>query len=257
MNVGGGIIAALAALLLPLSPAAAGAWPKAAGETLVILKYERAEADEDYDADGDTIGRLLDRVEENATLYLEHGLTDRLTLQAKAGFTKGKDGLVDYEGRGPIELGLRANLWRDEAAAVSLYAGATFAGEGLNAQYAPPGAGDVDFEARLLAGRSGRLGAVGVFGEVQAGGVVRQGLPDEARLDATLGLSPPGGWLLLAQSYYGRAFADGADPRWLKLEGSVVKRFGKVGLQAGWRETVAGRQVPRDGGPVVGLWLDF
>lgn len=257
MNVGGGIIAALAALLLPLSPAVAGAWPKAAGETQVIVKYERAEADENFDADGDAIGRLLDRVEENATLYVERGLTDRLTLQAKAGFTKGDDGLSDYEGRGPIELGLRAGLWRSDAAVVSLYAGATFAGEGLNAQYAPPGAGDIDFEGRLLAGRSGTLGGVPVFGEIQAGGVVRQGLPDEARFDATFGLQPPGGWMVLAQSYYGRAFADGADPQWLKLEGSVVKRFGAVGLQAGWRETVAGRQVPRDGGPIVGLWLDF
>lgn len=257
MNVGGGIIAAVAAFILPLSPAVAGAWPKAAGETQVIVRYERAEADETYDADGDAIGLLLDRVEENATLYIEHGLTDRLTLQAKAGFTKGEDSGLDYDGRGPIELGLRFGLWRDEAATVALYAGATFAGEGLNAQYAPPGAGDVDFEARLLAGRSGRLGGVPVFGEVQAGGVVRQGLPDEARLDATLGMEPPGGWLILAQSYYGRAFADGDDPQWLKLEGSVVKRFGQVGLQAGWRQTVAGRQVPRDGGPILGLWLDF
>ncbi|MCC7267412.1 MAG: hypothetical protein IT546_08750 [Caulobacteraceae bacterium] len=250
-------MAALAAVILPLSPAAAGAWPKAAGQTQVILKYERAEADQDYDAEGDAIGRLLDRVEENATVYLEHGLTDRVTLQAKAGFTKGEDGGLDYDGRGPIELGLRFGLWRDEAAVVSLYAGAAFAGEGLNAQYAPPGAGDVDVEARLLAGRSGRLGGVPAFGEVQVGGVTRQSLPDEARLDATFGLEPPGGWLILAQSYYGRAFASGEDPQWLKLEGSVVKRFGQVGVQAGWRQTVAGRRVPRDGGPVLGLWLDF
>lgn len=257
MNVGGGVIAALAATILPLSPAVAGAWPKAAGETQVIVKYEHQAADEDYDADGDAIGRLLDRVEDNATIYVEHGLTDRLTLQGKAGFTKGEDGAFDYEGRGPIELGLRAGLWRSESAVVSAYAGVAFAGEGLNAQYAPPGAGDVDVEARLLAGRSGRLAGMPVFGEVQAGGVIRRGLPDEARLDATLGVEPARGWLVLTQSYYGRAFADGADPQWLKLEGSVVRRFGAVGLQAGWRETLAGRRAPRDGGPIVGVWLDF
>ena len=257
MTAGGGIITALVALILPLSPAVAGAWPKAAGETQVIVKYERQDAEDDFDSDGDEIGRLLDRIEENATLYIEHGLTDRLTLQAKASLTKGEDGVVDYEGRGPIELGLRANLWRGEVGAVSAYAGVAFAGEGLNAQYAPAGAGDIDFEARLLAGRSGRLGDRPMFGEVQLGGVVRQGLPDEARLDATFGLEPADSWLLLAQSYYGRALADGPDPQWLKLEGSVVKRFGPLALQAGWRETIAGRRVPRDGGPLIGVWFDF
>ena len=45
--------------------------------------------------------------------------------------------------------------------------------------------------------------------------------------------------------------------RWLSMETSVVRRLGDWSLQAGWRQTAAGRETPISGGPVVAVWRRF
>ena len=249
------IAVALAAVLVS-PPAWAGAWPVAPGETLAILKYERAQADEAFDADGFGVA-MPPRTDESVSLYVERGLTERLTLQGKLGWTRGEDAFVAYEGRGPMELGLRYTILRGDQSAVSLYAGAVLAGEGRNAGYAAPGAGTTDLEARLLAGRSGTFRGQPVFAEAQLARLDRSGLPDETHLDLTLGMEPSPRWLMLTQVYAGEAEGAAVSPRWLKLEVSAVRRFGDWRLQAGWRETVAGREGPAERGPVFAVWRSF
>lgn len=237
-------------------PAWAGAWPAPPGETLAIFKYERAGADEAFDADGLLVA-MPERTDESVSLYVERGLTGRVTLQGKLGWTRGEDAFVAYEGRGPVELGLRYTVLRGERSAVSLYAGAVLAGEGRNAGYAAPGAGTTDLEARLLAGRSGTFRGRPVFAEAQLAWLDRSGLPDETHLDLTLGVEPSPRWLMLTQVYAGRAEDEAAGPVWLKLELSAVRRFGDWRLQAGWRESVAGRDSPAERGPVFAVWRSF
>jgi protein XagA len=192
-------------------------------------------------------------------LFAEYGVTDRLTLQLKADWQEGEDAFVDYNGRGPIEIGATWQVWRDDRTAVSLYGGYARAGEGRNAGYAAPGVGEHDWEARASVGRSlkqgvSRWGMAGSFVELQAARRFRDGLPDETRIDVTIGARPRQDWLVMGQAFGGAA--DGG-ARWLSLEASAARDFGGWTLQAGWRHTVAGRETPMAHGPVLAIWRRF
>ena len=249
------MIAAAFSCLAP-SVAAAGAWPVAPGKTQVIGKYERQSADKGFDPQG----LLVDidrRRDEAVSVFVEHGLTERLTLQAKAGVTRGGDRWADYSGRGPVELGLRWAVQQGDHSALSVYLGAAEAGVGRNAGYAAPGQGSLDLEARVLYGRSATWRGRPVYLDLQAARLKREGLADENRLDMTLGLRPTPKLLLLAQTYAGQAERRGADSRWLKSEISVVRAFGAWNAQVGWRDTLAGRETARDRGVVLALWRNL
>ncbi|MBC7667449.1 MAG: hypothetical protein H7236_03100, partial [Gemmatimonadaceae bacterium] len=187
------------------------------GHGLAILKYEDQQADEGFDPAGQLLA-IDHRRDESLSLYTEYGLTKRLTLQAKAGVTRGHDRFVAYDGRGPIELGLRYAVVRTDRSVVSLYLGAAKDGVGRNAGYAAPGKGDTALEVRLLAGTSRDWRGRHVFGDLQVARLKRSGLADETRLDATLGLRPAKSWLLLAQTYAGKADSRPIGSRWIKSE---------------------------------------
>lgn len=254
-----------AALLIGLgiasagTPAAAGAWTQPKGKAQVILKVEDMRAVRGFDPDGRLVDFAVERRDSAAGVFAEYGLTDRLTVQFKGDWQRGGDAFVDFEGRGPVELGVTWQVWRDEAAAVSLYAGYAVGGEGRNAGYASPGEGDRDWEVRASAGYSVAAGwgpvRPGSFFEVQAARRMRQGLPDEDRLDLTVGTRLDSRWLLLTQGFAGQTEDGGA--RWLSIETTVVRDLGDWSVQAGWRQTLAGRETPEASGPIIGLWRRF
>lgn len=238
---------------LAVDPALAGAWPVPPGRTQVIAKYERTSARQGYDPDGVLI-RVDPRRDETLSAFVEHGLTPRLTLQAKAGLTRGHDRWVDYSGRGPVELGLRWTARRDDRSSVAFYLGAGEAGAGRNAGYAAPGQGSLDLEARVLYGRSAVWRGRAVFIDLEAARLKRRGLADETRIDASLGIRPAARWLILAQTYAGQADRDPIRSYWLKSELSVARSFGDWSVQAGWRDTPIGQETTRDRGIVLALW---
>jgi hypothetical protein len=233
--------------------ALAGAWPVERGKTQAIAKYERMRADQGYDPDAVLVA-IAPRRDENLSLFVEHGLTRRLTLQAKTGVTRGEDKFVDYSGRGPIEIGLRWTARRTDRSSLAVYFGAAEPGEGRNAGYAAPGKGSLDLEARVLYGRSGVWRGRKVYVDLQAARLQRRGLADENRFDTTLGIKPTDHWEVLAQTYAGQADHGAVRSHWLKTEFSVVRAFGDWSLQAGWRDTVAGRETARDRGVVLAVW---
>lgn len=225
----------------------------APGQTQAIAKYERTNARQGYDPDGVLVA-IDPRRDENLSVFVEHGLTPRLTLQAKAGLTRGHDRWVDYSGRGPVELGLRWTVRRDDRSSLAVYLGAGEAGAGRNAGYAAPGQGSLDLEARVLYGRSASWKGREVFVDLEAARLKRQGLADETRIDATLGVRPAKKWLVLAQTYAGWADRGPIRARWVKSELSVVRAFGDWSVQAGWRDTSMGRETARDRGLVLAMW---
>jgi hypothetical protein len=251
-------LAALAVLAAAWpSAASAGAWAVERGQTQVIVKLERMRAVDGFDNDGQRRLLPVERADDAVSVFAEHGLTDRLTLQMKADWQSGRDMFVDYEGRGPVEIGVRWQAWRGERSAVALYAGYAFAGEGRNAGYAAPGAGEGDWEVRLLAGRNVTIRGRETFVEAQAARVFRQGLPDEDRLDLTVGMHFGEDWMVLNQTYAGRT-AEGREAWWVNTESSIVRRFGDWSVQAGWRQAVAGLgEVPAQSGPIVAVWRRF
>jgi protein XagA len=139
----------------------------APGRTQVIAKYERTEATQGYDLEAVLVS-IDRRRDENLSVFVEHGLTQRLTLQAKAGVTRGHDKWADYSGRGPVELGLRWAAYRDDRSSLAVYVGAGEAGAGRNAGYAAPGQGSLDLEARVLYGRSAHWKGREVFVDLEA-----------------------------------------------------------------------------------------
>jgi hypothetical protein len=249
-------VIAAALFCVTAETALAGAWPVARGQTQMIAKYEQQSADQGFDADG----RIVDldhRRDQSVSIFVERGLTDRLTVQAKAGLTRGHDRFIRYDGRGPVELGLRYAVVKAPRTVAAIYLGAAEAGAGRNAGYAAPGQGKVDLEARVLLGRSAMTRHGEIFADLQLARLHRSGLAEETRLDATLGLRPTRTLLLMAQTYAGQADSRPLKARWAKAELSVVRRFADWSVQAGWRQTMAGRGVPRDSGLVIGVWRNF
>ena len=220
--------------------ASAGPWVQPAGQGQIIVKYENMGAEGGFDPAGDLADLPAERRDRSIGVFAEYGLTDRLTLQVKGDWQQGEDAFVDYDGRGPLEIGLTWQVWRDEVSAISLYGGYADGGEGRNAGYAGPGIGDRDWEARLSLGRSVANGRG--FVDLQAARRMRDGLPDETRADATAGIHLNDDWMVLGQMFGGAA--DDSGPRWLNVETSVVRRFGRWSVQAGWRQTVTGRETP-------------
>ena len=254
----GGLAAGLAAAALA-GPAAAQALNQRRGDGQVILKFEHMTADRGYDPDGVIVDLPAERRDTVVGVFAEYGLTDRWTVRFKGEWQSGEDAFVDFEGRGPLELGVSWQVWRDDQTAASLYVGYADGGEGRNAGYAAPGQGDQDWEARASLGRSLAEGWGPIpprsFFEIQAARRMRQGLPDETRMDLTYGAHVGEDWMVLAQAFGGQT--DGGQARWLSLETSVVRDFGDWSLQAGWRQTVAGRETHEAAGPVIGLWRRF
>lgn len=260
MRAAGGLAFGLIALLAA-GPAAASAWTPAKGKGQVIVKFEDMRADRGFDPAGDLADLPAERRDTAASVFAEYGLTDRLSLRFKGEWQSGEDAFVEYDGRGPLEVGVNWQVWRDSRTAVALYGGVADGGEGRNAGYAAPGVGDRDWEVRASVGRSfggaaegGRL-PTGTFIEIEAARRFRQGLPDETRVDATVGAHFGDDWMVLGQAFGGRT--ETGDARWLSIEASVVRDFGDWSLQAGWRQAVAGRETPESGGPVVALWRRF
>lgn len=254
------VIGATGASLIATS-ALAGAWVQPKGRAQVIVKAEAMEADMGFDPSGAEQPLPAPQRDNALGVFAEYGLTDRLTVQIKGEWQSGEDAFVDYDGRGPVEIGLTWQAWRDDRAAVSLYGGYAEAGDGRNAAYAPPGVGERDWEARASVGRSfGRPNSRmswapdRSFVELQAARRIREGLPDETRVDFTAGAHFGERWLVLGQAYGGAA--DGGS-RWLSAETSVVRNVGSWSVQAGWRQTVAGRETPVSRGPVLAVWKRF
>lgn len=246
-------------MILAPTPGQASAWTQPKGKGQIILKYEDLRAETGFDPDGVEQALPVERRDAALGVFAEYGLSDRITLQLKADWQRGEDAFVDYEGRGPLELGLTWRAYRDDRNAVSLYAGYAEAGDGRNAGYAPPGVGRGDWEVRASAGRSlekigRRLGLESSFVEIQAARRLRDGLPHETRVDLTAGARFGGRWMALAQAYGGAA--DGG-AQWLSAEASVVRDFGDWSAQAGWRRTIAGRETPIAEGLVVAVWRRF
>ena len=230
----------------------AGAWNLPKGQGEIIVKYENIRAEDYFTSDGGRADLPGGRRDIAASVFVEYGLSDRFTLQAKGEWQDGSDEFLDYQGQGPIEMGVRWQAYRDDRNVAAVYVGYAEGGAGRNAGYAPPGAGDSDVEVRLLAGRSFDRG----FIDLQAARRWRSGLPDETRADATVGAHLNRDWMVMAQAFGGAADGDGA-ARWLSLEASVVRRFGEWRLQAGWRQAVSGREIPAGRGPVIGIWRRF
>ena len=150
MRRAGGLLLGMIALALG-TPVVAGAWTQPKGRSQVIVKAEYMRAGRGFDPAGVLADLPAERRDAVAGVFAEYGLTDSLTVQFKGDWQSGEDAFVEFEGRGPVELGVTWQAWRSGGSAVSLYAGYAYGGEGRNAGYAQPGQGEEDWEVRVSA----------------------------------------------------------------------------------------------------------
>lgn len=224
------------------------------GATQVILADEPEAAGRGIDDQGRA--GPVDIHDATASLFVEHGLTDRLTLQAKLAWTAGHDSVAKFDGRGPTELGLRYAVWRRGRSIASTAVAVIAPGVGRNAGYDAPHRGSGDVELRFLAGSSFRFGPGEAFAEGQVTRFFRSGLPNETRIDATFGQGVGSDWLVMLKTYSGVAERSPA-PYWVKGELCVVRRLSRWSVQAGWRSTLLAHGAPLAQGPVIALWRRF
>ncbi|MEE7548152.1 hypothetical protein HF319_14875 [Xanthomonas sp. Kuri4-1] len=292
------LAAGLALAALPAS-CLAGAWSQAEGDTLVILKYLHSDGrgwfdDGHHRTDFDDNGRSR---QDQLNLYVEHGLTDRLSVIgnfyfSQVGFNNddGSDRLrARTTGLADQEIGLRYALdeagqgpWR--SAVQALVSIPTY---GRDKTYHPSnpgsdpalGLGDYGLELRYSRGRGYTLGAHS--GYVDLGGALRlrgSAASDEARLDASTGLSLGGRWMLLGELNVIQGLGNGRDNTRVisdvgtgtgyvatgtnydltKLQLSSLYTTGSgLQWQLGYQQPVMGRNTGAAGGPFVAAWWRF
>ena len=158
--------------------------PRADGEDHIAIEQRAVRRD----PAGDRVVLPAARRDDVAGLFVEHGVADRFAVLFKGDWQRGKDAFVDYDGHGPLEIGVRWQAWRDDRGAASLQISYADGGEGRNAGYAPPGQGDTDWEIRGAVGRNFSVEGRPVFVDLQAARRMRDGLPEEVRADATVGV---------------------------------------------------------------------
>ncbi|KQQ82846.1 hypothetical protein ASF73_18460 [Xanthomonas sp. Leaf131] len=208
--------------------ALAGAWTQPQGDTLVIVKAQHSDGRGWFDdshhrttfGDGQQFDGNGRSRQDQLNVYVEHGLTDKLSFIGNFYFTD--VGFSNYGGDGRTrtsttgfadqEIGLRYALpsapddvWRSSVQAlVSIPAygrSKTFHPNNPDANSDPAlGLGDYGLELRYSRGRGYTLG--GRNGYVDLGGAVRlrgSAASDEVRVDASTGLSLTPSWLLLGE----------------------------------------------------------
>ena len=251
--------AALAAACLSLMApkAEAGAWTREAGETLLISATALHRLDLALDT-------TLTKHE--LSWYVEHGLTDDLTLVGRVafqdinGFTVARDELRQIALRdfSSSEAAVRYSLMRRGRWTMSSQALVTLRGPGENWNNADFGEGGGDVEARLLLGRS-----VGDTAFVDMGLAYRwrdERVGDEIRFDVAAGAELFWGTELIIQSY---AIWSGGPPdepghRNHRLQLSLVRPMSaNTSVQVGLLGTVSAHRMAEERAVSVSVWRRF
>jgi hypothetical protein len=251
--ISAGLVAGLSLACVP--SADAGAWPATEGHGQVILKLASERGAYGLDGAGQTL-TIPRQAMTSLDLYADYGLTKDLSLQLEAGLERSRLGVREADGLGPCAAGFRYVLARRPEGYLSVYAGGTSPAADERAR-SDPAVGQAGGELRLLAGQSLRLFGHGLFAEVEVARRLGTDHTGQTRIDSTLGVQLRSRVLLLSQIYAGRQEGMSSGASWLKLDQSVIRTVGEWRVQIGWRQTLAGRNVPATAGPILGLWRRY
>jgi len=253
-----------AAAVIPAA-ACASAWTQEKGRGQVILTQLYDRADRAYDANGDPLQFVeYDKLESSA--FVEYGLLDRVTLVGRLAlqdvYLEIEDGQDAARGLAASELGARVRLWDDDRTVVSAQGAVILPGAGENVANIFFGGGETDFEARLLAGRSFRLGGRPAFVDVQAGYRWRGGgFPDERRLDVTFGHDASDRLSLFATTYLmSSGAASGLADEYASARGQLSAVYwldDNRGVQFGGLATLAGENIIQERAIFAAYWIRF
>ena len=248
------------------NPAFAGAWPQPPGSTLAIVSATHSLAHRQYDVTGNAISRGRFRKIE-AQLYVEHGLTDYLTLIGQVARSTDQTEAFDRQfTQGAfrrVELGARAHLftWEETLYSVDAIVAMHTAFEGDDP--AASHSGDLDYEFGLTTGSPTTILGFEAFSESRVAYRHRPGIrPSEARADITLGIYLEEDWLVMIKSNTQNSLGKTPSPLghfWSsKGELSIVHRLQPgFNIETATFRTFLGRNTLKETGLKIAFWYQF
>jgi hypothetical protein len=276
-----GIIQRVLSLLLggAIFPAAlhAGAWTQDAGHGQLITTLSLFQTSRAFDdtgsvrkfADGGSFQQLT------INPYLEYGLTSRYTLvlNTQVPFLDYSNlyGAQKSAGLGDVEIAIRRRLSAPEAQWV-VSGQLTVMFPAYSATRNPaPGNHQEDIETRIMVGRGATVLQRHAFWDAQVAYRARLGAPaDQARLDLTAGINITAHLMAMGQFFGIQSLRNGqpldtitnpnaqSDFDLRKGQLSLVMAMPhKTRIQAGWSDTLAGRNTGRGQTAILALWKDF
>jgi hypothetical protein len=256
-------------LLASSSPALAGAWTLPAGQGELVVTDTSSSGDRVFDSAGAL--RAAPRYNKlELQGVVEYGVTDQLTVMAAPSLQHVDiaDPAARRTGLGYTELGGRYRIANGALANGDtwVFSGQTtlrLPGTFDRSNPAAIGYTDPEMDVRGLLGYGFAVGSSPAFIDIEMAQRFRlDSAPNEFRADATFGVRPAAGWLLLAQSF--NVVSEGAGTWGLpsyhyhKLQLSAVYDVTKtLSLQVGGFTAYAGRNALQENGLILGAWYKF
>lgn len=250
------------------SHAHAGAWVPPKNSGVFIVSTTMSEGASLYDSFGDITGSI-DFKKTESVYYLERGLGHRLAFVGSASLQTqditNEFGRDAYFGLGEATLGLRYNVAKSGGLTVSVQPSVFYTGQNEKFSTIVKSSKTPSAELRGLIGYGRQIGDISGFVDLQA--ARRMGfdiIPDEWRLDATVGVSPTDRIELLAQAFWSKSALLNNAPRValptesLKGQFSIVYRQSdKMAYQIGIGRTLQGKRIIRENMLTAGVWRTF
>ena len=198
--------------------------------------------------------------------YVEYGLNDQWTIFGQMAIERYELSRPEsslYAGLDYSDLGLRAKLWSYGDWVISSEATLLLPGAWNPASPAQAGNTGGAADARLLAGYSFALGSGTGFFDLEFGYQFRSaGPPDEWHMDATIGLKPAPGVILMMQNFYvaSTQSTDSSFPSWRQnvIQASVVlPLWDRWQFQMGYFKSTLTSRTNSERGGVLAIWRTF
>jgi hypothetical protein len=244
-------------------PAFAGAWTMPQGHGQVFVTTTASRADDAFDANGHAHSTSRYQKLESEAL-IEYGVTDRLTAILGPGFQHidiAPPTDASRNGFGYTELGGRFLIFQNNDWVISAQGLLRLPGTRDFSNPAAVGYTGTEFDARLLFGTNLKVAGMPAFADLEVAQRFRAGMPNEFRVDATLGVTVAPRWTVLAQSF--TVIAESGSlvfPTYdySKLQLSAVFALTKDWtLQLGGFSTVFGHNALQENGLVAGVGYRF
>ena len=247
--------------------AQAGAWNQDKNHGQIIITGVWSDGSVKYDDDFDTVN-IRDFSKTETRIYVEHGLTDRLTFVGNAAYQNinftDVDSSFSYDGLDRTELGVQWQLARKQDLAVAVKASYIIDSNLPNSAVDVFSVGDM-VELRGLIGQSRETSKGDFFYNAEF--ALRTA--DFDRIDSfhgeiALGWKPDDRHMILLQNYANMSpevfFIEDRNPEQIQFQSqlSIMRRDKKGrGMQIGVQQTWAGRNIVKETALTVGSWLPY
>jgi len=247
--------------------AQAGAWNQRAGEGQVISTSFWSNAGEIFNDDYDAVP-LRGFTKTESRLYIEHGVTDWLTLVGNGGFQtlnfRDGDSRFDFDGLADTELGLQFRVHAREGFAAAFRVSYVIDSQLDNRAVDILRGGD-QYELRGLIGQSRET----VLGDFFYDAQIAARTESFEQLDGiqgalTLGYKPTQRWLVMSQSYFNFSDDDNIDgfdvPEQTQFTSTLsIARQYKPGryVQFGAGQTFFGQNIFKERSLFIGIWTEY